>query len=469
MMSTLHLRLGAMIGRRWLSLVTAVFALLYIRLMLQLASHFRGGTVSRRISSAGRMVSDQLRSSNDEPDANLTAFDLQVDYPLYLPSLPRFVDMSDRRTFAADGENRAQFVLTPSYTAQFIGRVRVLSNAVVRLEHECSWKTSEVEFRRRDGEEASLTYANKTLCPLLVPDGRTFQHFVDGVLPKLVQLLTAAPRVASTVDLFVLQRPRDAVVYELLDRVGVGRDRLLFVTPESWPPSRTIDARFLVDTCRTPSLHPRLLTRASHLLRACEHRNKCDYTRRRAERPTCCRHADLEQTDVPDGEPAASTRRRVPSDVDGATTANRSLVVLLSRRWSRNGGRRLLNENAVVEYLVGRYGHQRVVRFGDGLVNFATASDVFSRAVVVVGVHGGAFYNVILAPAGCVVVELMPLVITDHGRPPRRLAHTIVWRLADALGHTYWRLYAETSSQRGDVTLSVDKLRLALRSVTVPT
>jgi len=151
----------------------------------------------------------------------------------------------------------------------------------------------------------------------------------------------------------------------------------------------------------------------------------------------------------------------------GSEIANSSLIILLSRRWTRNAGRRLLNEDAIVEFLAGRFGRRRVVHFGNGRVDLTTASRLFSRAAAVVGVHGGAFYNIILAPPGCVVVELMPL-IASYGRvaAPRQLAHTVVWRMANALGHTYWRLYTLTSSPRSDVTLSIDKLRSALASVT---
>lgn len=99
----------------------------------------------------------------------------------------------------------------------------------------------------------------------MVPDGRTFQHFVDGVLPKLVQLLTAAPRLAAAVDSFVVYRPRDAVVFEMLGRVGVGRDRLTLVSPGD---QQVLGARRLVDTCRTPPVHPRLARRAARLLQA---------------------------------------------------------------------------------------------------------------------------------------------------------------------------------------------------------
>lgn len=213
-------------------------------------------------------------------------------------------------------------------------------------------------------------------------------------------------------------------------------------------------------------------------LQACQDRSSCD-AHGQTGNTTCCLHGESSgqttTTSVVDpahqrssrGHETRDIRSQVSSSSSSASAANGSLVVLLSRRWSRNGGRRLLNEKAVLEYLVGRYGRGRVARFGDGRVDLTTAGRVFARAAAVVGVHGGAFYNVMLAPRGCVVVELMPLIAAGPrpGHPPRRLAHTIIWRLADALGHTYWRLYALTASPRSDVTLPVDKLRAALADV----
>lgn len=151
-------------------------------------------------------------------------------------------------------------------------------------------------------------------------------------------------------------------------------------------------------------------------------------------------------------------------------------MILLLRHWSRNRGRRLLNEQAVFDALVARYGSSRVVRYGGGRhrhrIDLPTARRLFADASLVVGVHGGAFYNIVMAPVNCTVVEVMP-VVTDEGRGqgqgqgqiPSGLSHTIVWRMTEALGHVYWRLYAMTSSRRGDVTLPVNRLRLVLDSI----
>ena len=467
-----------------------ILAILAVRLVIELANRLHYRIIDRQRPSFSRVMSavatdrGQLgvgATLNNKPppqvDINITTSDLSIDYPVYVLSLPRFASVDDRRSFIEDGDNRVYLVAPLATASKLAGRIRVVWNGVIRPGHECSWKTSDEEFGHlRDGE-VSTAYVNKTLCPLLVPDGQTFQHFVDGVLPKLVQLLTEAPHLAAAVDSFVVYRPRDAVIYELLRRVGIGRERLMLISPGG--PPQVLEAQRVVDTCVTPPVHPRLARRASRLLYACQDRSGCD-AHREPDRTTCCLYGESEPTETSAEDPAARHKRfgeqtrdiqhQVTSNtgITNTSSANSSVIVLLSRRWSRNGGRRLLNENAVFDYLVGHFGRPRVARFGNGRVDLTSASGLFSRAVAVVGVHGGAFYNIILARPSCVIVELMPLVARRRhlAAPPRRLAHTIVWRLADALGHTYWRLYAATSSLRGDVTLSINKLRSALAGVT---
>jgi len=451
------------VRRRRSALVAVCLATLAVRLALELTDrvYFRmtGDATSMAESTdateQARLIGRPVSPDNGSEQLASVDLDLSIEYPNYVPSLPRFVNGDDRLVFMNDASNSVHFA-TPAH--QLIGRVRVVWNGVVRPRHECSWKTSNDEFERQGadgGPSTTTTFVNKTLCPLLVPDGQTFQHFVDGVLPKLIQLLTEASRLAAAVDQFVVYRPRDAIVYELLERVGIGRDRLL-VVPVDW--SRLIEASCVVDTCVTPSLHPTLWRRASQMLRIYQHRD--------LHQKTLNTESEWSNSVVDDhGGPLGGKNEDSRHHGGRELTANSSLVILLSRRWTRNAGRRLLNENAVLDYLLGRFGHRRVTRFGDGRTDLATAGRLFSRAVAVVGVHGGAFYNIVLASRGCVVVEVMPLV--DHVAPPGGLAHTVVWRVAGALGHTYWRLYANaTSSRRADVTLSIDNLRSALSGVT---
>jgi Glycosyltransferase 61 len=168
------------------------------------------------------------------------------------------------------------------------------------------------------------------------------------------------------------------------------------------------------------------------------------------------------------------------ADADGhdalVPSTSGGFVILLSRRWGRNRGRRLLNERQIFDELVRRFGTSKVVlypgRTEDGPsrdpppvrhLDMSSARRLFAAARLIVGVHGGAFYNIVMAPTNCTIAEVMPLIESDRHRfVPPGLAHTIVWRMSAALGHFYWRLYVNTSSPHGDVTLPVERLRTVL-------
>jgi len=148
-------------------------------------------------------------------------------------------------------------------------------------------------------------------------------------------------------------------------------------------------------------------------------------------------------------------------------------IILLSRRRSRNRGRRLVNERLIFDQLVSRFGRSNVVLYPDRASSsgrhsggLAVARRLFSSARLVVGVHGGAFYNIVMAPVNCTVIEVMPFTNTFGRRYVQQgLAHTIVWRMAAALGHNYWRLYEATSEGHSDVTLPVDRLHAVLDNI----
>lgn len=276
--------------RRWTTLVIAVLAMSAVRLVLDLTNRVHLGMTGRQsppVSLAISTVTTENGRMRDGPSSitgseqlavDLATVGVRIDYPIYVPSPPRFVNDYDRRAFFDDADNLGYFAAA---SHQLTGRVRVVWNGVIRPGHECSWKTSDEEFRpefRRHGDGGRSTISvNKTLCPLLVPDGHTFQHFVDGVLPKLIQLLTEAPRLAAGVDQFVVYRPRDSIIYDLLERVGITRQRLMLVRRESL---QSLQALNVVDTCVTPALHPRLWRRASQLLQPCQDRSNCDVHQR---------------------------------------------------------------------------------------------------------------------------------------------------------------------------------------------
>ena len=91
--------------------------------------------------------------------------------------------------------------------------------------------------------------------------------------------------------------------------------------------------------------------------------------------------------------------------------------------------------------------------------------ELFSQAEAVVGPHGSALTNIVFAPPGCVVVDMIPRAVKKK---------YVLWTLAEASGHRYWYFVADSVSKRKsegryvtgplhrDVTIPLAKLELTL-------
>ena len=108
----------------------------------------------------------------------------------------------------------------------------VIPNGVYRLPHDCGWKTDYALWDPADPRaKAKLRAAgsvqhHKKLCPLIVPQAWSFQHFLDGTLPKLAQVadyLLADPEVKVILEI----KPGIKMVEFLLRKLGFGKDRIL--------------------------------------------------------------------------------------------------------------------------------------------------------------------------------------------------------------------------------------------------
>ena len=131
--------------------MTVVLAIIAVRLASELANRIHHRMTGRQrpysTSRAMSAVSIDLRDNKPKQfDVNLTGFDLHIAYPVYVPSLPRFIDVDDRRTFISDEDNRNHLVMPPATAPRPTGRVRLVQNGVIRPDHECSWKTTDDEF-----------------------------------------------------------------------------------------------------------------------------------------------------------------------------------------------------------------------------------------------------------------------------------------------------------------------------------
>jgi capsular polysaccharide biosynthesis protein len=140
---------------------------------------------------------------------------------------------------------------------------------------------------------------------------------------------------------------------------------------------------------------------------------------------------------------------------------NQSSVVYLTRRGATNGGRNALNEADVITFLQNRYGTR--VKVFEGGLSVQESIAMFSTAAIIIGTHGGAFYNINFAPKTAVVIEYVPVL--HGGRDIASLPHAIFWAMANLLGQTYWRVPALSENVKHDVTIDLDKLTAILNKV----
>jgi capsular polysaccharide biosynthesis protein len=115
--------------------------------------------------------------------------------------------------------------------------------------------------------------------------------------------------------------------------------------------------------------------------------------------------------------------------------------LFISRSATRR--RRIVNE-AEVSQLLQDHGF-RSINTEDMTVTQQV--DLFSRAEVVLGMHGAGLANAVFAPAGATMIELQPQLLDDA-----RIV--LYWNLAAACGHRYVQLVCREASDRPDTPQS---------------
>ena len=353
---------------------------------------------------------DHMYSLNRIGAAGIPRYDIiqyfvrtQINYSYFRINEPNFINDMDRESFLIERHNLEQ--LQERGSDILTGIVEVIPNGTVHGDIDCGWRTNSSVFMSRP-KHVRDHYT--VLCPLLVSHSEYFQHFIDGVLPKLVQLRSIITFPGIT---YLFRRPRDRNIYEILEHVNLSGDSVAFYD------GGHITSDYLMNTCITPPLHPWLFSEAQNMLiRGFEDHNKC---------------------------------------VD-------KLIILLTRDHSKTGGRRIINMDYFISYLRGRYGHRLYTFHGNS--TFSDSVKLFQKAQIVIGVHGGAFYNIIFAPKSTHIVELMPT--TSEGEVmPAYIGHTIFWAISDMLNQTYWRINSTPTDSLGNVKVEIREIEKVLDKI----
>ena len=289
----------------------------------------------------------------------------------------------------------------PIYEHEYVhGVVDFIEDGILDDSYDCGWKSNHHQaVLNQQDNDLSFYYVNATVVFLLIPDGYSFQHFLDGVMPKIVQIQTLLPD--KKVKYVIHLKKRFPIVRELFHRIGITDDQMIM--KETFMPfSGRIKAKRLVIPCNTPPLHPYLWQRTQYLLK------------------------------LPWLQPNFHV--------------NRKIVVYLTRNTgSYNGGRRILNEDELLQAIrpvVELKGCELVTFIAKEYKELQSLFDFFSNSVAIFGPHGGALMNMLFLPRNSIVVEMMPNKpeFTEVGKD----VHLIMYKQSQLLGHRYFAVFGES-------------------------
>ena len=329
--------------------------------------------------------------------------DITFTYPSFKVYEPRFPSQKDRELFYLHPPN-CEYANSSAEPRHLTGIIRIIPQGLAHRRIDCGWGSNLMDF------VDTVNRAKHTadiVVPLMIPDGFSFQHFIDGTFPKIIQVL---PFLRLPNVKLVLEKPRDNIIKQLLLEMNL-YDRVIFVDQFDY-----VTSRIQINTCITPPIHPLLW---------------------------------------------AAMRKEIGVADDISIEPPNHKIILLTRTGGHNGGRSIQNHAEVKEYLSTRFG-LNFLEF-QPLLDFQSTRRYFSKARIVIGVHGGALYNLNFAPSKCHIIEVMPT--TNDGKLLQDFGHTIYWLMADAIGQHYWRLNTPPVNRISDVVLSLDQLSNVLDKV----
>ena len=371
--------------------------------------------------------------------------EISVDLdPFYIP-LPQFSDDDARNWFYSSSYYKIQSKRCPNGVCEEKGvlfndtkehlaiRTSLVKNGLY-LNDDCGYNYPPEAVRRQfhTDEPETVIYDQAILYP--VPDGWSFQHFLDGVGPKLAHsrsLLTKYPQ-AKVISLKGIRFDRS--VKEIWSMLGVEEsDRLIHYSP-----STRLGARLLINPCRTPGIHPKLWQDARLMYWSIS---------------------------------------GLPNPLKEAKRKNFIYIQRTSSN-AMNGARLILNEQPFID-LIKDYCQRHSLDFiqydhSKDTEHIRTRIELFYNAQVIIGVHSGALSNMNFAQSRTTVIEIMPYRADSSSLPmtcsmfkPEDLkacAGYILYTQAQLLNHSYWIL-PSVVNQEGNIQLDIQRVQKLFQQI----
>ena len=316
-------------------------------------------------------------------------------YPTFNITEPKFINSDWKLLFYKQKDNREKIGIPTK--DQLLGEIITIRRGTFSMPHDCGYQSKVSHVLKARAVLQGRWF--RSLVPMIVPDGGTFQHFLDGTLPKIIQALEYIQR--PQVKL-LMPRIRDSIIYEILEKLNISREKIVSY-------SGSVGADYLVYTCVTPPLHPLLWQKARSLIGVPEKR---------------------------------------------LTPKTKAKIVIITRKGCFNCGRLLLNKKELKSSLERKYPESSVVEF-QGPLNLSASISLFGSTGVIIGVHGGGLYNINFCPSNTTVIEIMP---TLPDGTVRYGPHQIFWTQSILLGHDYWRIPTKPVNGNEDVKVNITQV-----------
>ena len=308
-------------------------------------------------------------------------------------------------------------ILVMAEKKYLVGRLDVIENGFISRSLDCGWPADHSKSLVKPfGWNGPLV--NATVVYLTVPEGLSFQHFLDGVVPKLVQLQEIIQTEKDAI--YVIDRSIvDKMPKKLLMRLGIQQSQLKSIRDVPWT-GNIMHVKKLILACQVPPLHPQLWRQAQEMFR------------------------------LPWLNPGWKQTKHIVLD-------------LSRNQGTRNSGRQVVNESillSTIRPIVEEKNYELVVFNSkeydnlDGLFSFLANIDV------IMGPHGGAFYNMLFMRRGTTVIEFTPSTPSFHSL--RYAVHMIVYLQAALLGNNYYNVMTNPISD--NMNVDVDEVVSILQS-----
>ena len=166
--------------------------------------------------------------------------------------LSRYSTVDCNKTPNACEESRILVMQEPKY---LVGNLDIIANGSVDRHLDCGWPADHTKSLVPRPYHDDFIYP-ETVVVLVVPQGLSFQHFMDGVVPKLVQLQEVIPQEPNA--LYVMDKSfLDPMPLKLLARLGIRESQIRDPSEMNYR-NGYLRAKKLVLACQVPPLHPQL-------------------------------------------------------------------------------------------------------------------------------------------------------------------------------------------------------------------